>query len=107
VLVLLLGLLVGVFINGCIAGLYVLTPQSYCAALRSTGAGWAIGIGRIGAIIAPTATGALQDNGWSPQAIYVLVVVIILLNTAELFGMRGDNVEANHHPQHVSAEEAN
>ncbi|HIY86938.1 MAG TPA: MFS transporter [Candidatus Yaniella excrementavium] len=99
VLVLLLGLLVGVFINGCIAGLYVLTPQSYSAALRSTGAGWAIGIGRIGAIIAPTATGALQDNGWSPEAIYILVGVIILLATAVLFGMRGANVEANYRPQ--------
>lgn len=104
VLVLLLGLLVGVFINGCIAGLYVLTPQSYSAALRSTGAGWAIGIGRIGAIIAPTATGALQDNGWSPQAIYILVGVIILLATAVLFGMRGVNVEANHRPQRVDSD---
>lgn len=107
VLVLLLGLLVGVFINGCIAGLYVLTPQSYSAALRSTGAGWAIGIGRIGAIIAPTATGALQDNGWSPEAIYVLVGVIILLATAVLFGMRGANVEANQRPQRVSADASN
>lgn len=107
VLVLLLGLLVGVFINGCIAGLYVLTPQSYSAALRSTGAGWAIGIGRIGAIIAPTATGALQDNGWSPEAIYVLVGVIILLATAVLFGMRGANVEANQRPQRVSADALN
>src|SRR5699024_10477998 len=60
-LVLLLGLLVGLFTNGCIAGLYVLTPQSYSDAMRSTGAGWAIGFGRIGAIIAPTVTGALQD----------------------------------------------
>src|SRR5699024_1933073 len=94
-MVLLLGLLVDLFTNGCIAGLYVLTPQSYSDAMRSTGAGWAIGFGRIGAIIAPTVTGALQDAGWSPQAIYVSIGVVILIATAALFGMRGLDVEAN------------
>jgi len=103
-LVLLLGLLVGLFTNGCIAGLYVLTPQSYSDAMRSTGAGWAIGFGRIGAIIAPTVTGALQDAGWSPQAIYVSIGVVILIATAALFGMRGLDVEANRRPRQDIAE---
>ncbi|MCT2206669.1 MFS transporter [Brevibacterium casei] len=97
-LVLVVGVLVGMFINGCIAGLYVLTPQSYSSTLRSTGSGWGIGIGRFGAIIAPTATGALLDNGWSPQAIYVLVGAIILLAAVVLLGMRGVDVEANRRP---------
>ena len=97
-LVLIVGVLVGMFINGCIAGLYVLTPQSYSSTLRSTGSGWGIGIGRFGAIIAPTATGALLDNGWSPQAIYVLVGAIILLAAVVLLGMRGVDVEANRRP---------
>lgn len=103
-LVLFLGLLVGLFTNGCIAGLYVLTPQSYSDAMRSTGAGWAIGFGRIGAIIAPTVTGALQDAGWAPQAIYVLIGVVILIATAALFGMRGLDVEANRRPKQDIAE---
>lgn len=99
VVVLILGVFVGLFINGCIAGLYVLTPQSYSSGLRSTGAGWGIGIGRFGAIIAPTATGALMDVGWSPEAIYVSVGVLILLATVALLFMRGIDVEANRDPQ--------
>lgn len=99
VVVLILGVFVGLFINGCIAGLYVLTPQSYSSGLRSTGAGWGIGIGRFGAIIAPTATGALMDAGWSPEAIYVSVGVLILLATVALLFMRGIDVEANRDPQ--------
>ena len=99
IVVLILGVFVGLFINGCIAGLYVLTPQSYSSGLRSTGAGWGIGIGRFGAIIAPTATGALMDAGWSPQAIYVSVGVLILLATVSLLFMRGVDVETNRDPQ--------
>lgn len=98
VLVVIVGVLVGMFSNGCIAGLYVLTPQSYSASLRSTGVGWGIGIGRFGAIIAPTATGAMLDGGWSPQAIYVFVGVVLLLAAVVLLGMRGVDVEANRRP---------
>lgn len=93
------GVLVGMSINGCIAGLYVLTPQSYSSTLRSTGAGWGIGIGRFGAIIAPTATGAMLDGGWSPQAIYIFVGAVLLLASLVLLGMRGIEVEANKRPQ--------
>ncbi|WP_298415750.1 MFS transporter, partial [Brevibacterium sp.] len=97
--VIVFGVLVGMSINGCIAGLYVLTPQSYSSTLRSTGAGWGIGIGRFGAIIAPTATGALLDGGWTPQAIYMFVGAVLLLATLVLLGMRGVDVEANRRPQ--------
>nr|WP_209044329.1 MFS transporter [Brevibacterium marinum] len=99
VLVIVVGVLVGMFSNGCIAGLYVLTPQSYSASLRSTGVGWGIGIGRFGAIIAPTATGAMLDGGWSPQAIYVFVGVVLLSAAVVLLGMRGVDVEANRRPE--------
>jgi hypothetical protein len=32
--------------------------------------GWGIGIGRIGAILAPLATGALVDRGWHSVELY-------------------------------------
>ena len=48
------GILVGALMNGCISGLYTLNPLTYDADIRSTGVGWSIGIGRIGAILAPT-----------------------------------------------------
>src|SRR5690606_2134001 len=49
-----IGAVIGVAVNGCIAGLYALTPSVYPAPLRATGVGAAISVGRVGAIIAPT-----------------------------------------------------
>lgn len=35
-----LGLLIGLFSNGCVAGLYALSPVVYDASVRATGVGW-------------------------------------------------------------------
>ena len=74
------GISVGVLINGCIAGLYTLTPSLYPASVRSTGVGWGIGIGRIGAIIAPLITGALLDVSWSAVQLYLAVGAVVLIS---------------------------
>lgn len=97
-LVMAMGIVVGMLINGCIAGLYVLTPQSYGPSVRSTGAGWAIGIGRAGAILAPIVTGALLSAGWTPQAVYISVSVAVLVGALALWLMRGMKNEANERP---------
>lgn len=76
------GVLVGMLINGCIAGLYTLAPSLYPASVRSTGVGWGIGIGRIGAIIAPLITGALLDASWSAVQLYLTVGVVVLISAA-------------------------
>lgn len=90
------GVILGALINGCIAGLYVITPAAYGAELRSTGVGWAIGIGRVGAIIAPMVTGALLDTGWTPSALYVGVGAVILVGAVAVFFLpRGERVEAD------------
>lgn len=80
----LLGAVIGVFINGCIAGLYAFTPVIYDAGVRVTGVGTAIGVGRIGAIVSPTAAGALLDLGWTPQHLYLAVGVLFVLTAALL-----------------------
>lgn len=72
------GIIVGMLINGCIAGLYTITPASYEASMRGTGVGWAIGIGRIGAIFAPLAAGALLDAAWTAGQLYLGVGVVVL-----------------------------
>jgi benzoate transport len=76
------GVLVGMLINGCIAGLYTLAPSLYPASVRSTGVGWGIGIGRIGAIIAPLITGALLDASWSAVQLYLAAGVVVLISAA-------------------------
>ena len=48
---------------------------SYPNAIRSTGVGWALGVGRWGSILGPTAVGALVAAGWTTQAIVLSVTV--------------------------------
>jgi AAHS family 4-hydroxybenzoate transporter-like MFS transporter len=65
----------GVGIGGCQAGINSLSGSIYPAAIRSTGAGWALGAGRVGTICGPLLGGALLGLGWRPQAIFVALSV--------------------------------
>ncbi|MFQ6575742.1 MFS transporter [Pseudomonas sp. UM16] len=74
-----LGLLIGLFSNGCVAGLYALSPVVYDASVRATGVGWGIGIGRIGAILSPTVAGVLLDGGWQPLHLYGVFAAVFVI----------------------------
>lgn len=64
-------LLCGVGIGaGCQSGINALSGAAYPPAIRSTGAGWAMGVGRIGTIAGPLLGGLLLEIGLSPQAIF-------------------------------------
>jgi len=82
------GGVVGMLINGCIAGMYTITPALYGASVRSTGVGWAIGIGRVGAIVAPLITGALLDAHWTASMLYMGVGAVVLVAGGAVAAMR-------------------
>ncbi|WP_104162086.1 MFS transporter [Arthrobacter sp. ZGTC212] len=82
------GVVVGMLINGCIAGLYTVAPQSYAPAVRATGVGWGIGVGRVGAILAPILVGALLDAGWTPVSLYIGVAAVVVLAALALWKLR-------------------
>jgi benzoate transport len=67
---LMVGVALGAMSTSAMAGFYALTPTLYAPNSRTTGMGWGIGIGRIGAILAPMATGALVDRGWHAEQLY-------------------------------------
>jgi hypothetical protein len=46
--------------------------------------GWAIGIGRFGAILAPLASGALLDRGWLPAQLYFFFSVPFVVAAAAI-----------------------
>ncbi|MDA8484326.1 MFS transporter [Pseudomonas resinovorans] len=83
-----LGLFIGLFANGCVAGLYALSPTVYDASLRATGVGWGIGIGRFGAILSPTVAGVLLDAHWQPLHLYGLFAVVFVAAALVLLGLR-------------------
>jgi benzoate transport len=74
----LIALAIGVFLFGSMAGLYSLAPILYPASVRTTGMGWAIGVGRIGAILSPMIAGVLVDAGWTTERLYTAFAVSLL-----------------------------
>jgi AAHS family 4-hydroxybenzoate transporter-like MFS transporter len=71
----LIGLLVGCGASGSIA----LAALSYPTAIRSTGIGWAMGVGRFGQVLAPLFAGAAVAAGWSNSALFVAVGIAPVL----------------------------
>ena len=89
-----MALLIGVFVNGCVAGLYALTPGIYSVTQRVTGLGWAIGIGRVGAIVSPLVAGRLIDASWKPDQLFTLYgAAFVLAAGAIYFLQRKKSVE--------------
>jgi len=80
--------LIGGFIFGSMAGLYAFAPVIYPAAVRTTGMGWAIGIGRIGAILAPLIAGMLLDRGWQPPHLYYAYALPLVAAMAAVLALR-------------------
>ena len=79
---------IGAALFAAMAGLYAAAPVVFAAQVRTTGLGWAIGIGRIGAILSPLTVGLLVDGGWSPAALYVVCAVPLLLATLVILQLR-------------------
>jgi AAHS family 4-hydroxybenzoate transporter-like MFS transporter len=52
-----------------------LTAEFYPTPMRSTGVGWALGIGRIGSVTGPLLGGILLKIGWTPQQILFATAV--------------------------------
>jgi AAHS family 4-hydroxybenzoate transporter-like MFS transporter len=55
--------LTGFFLGVASSGLIALAPSLYSTAIRSTGVGWAMGLGRLGSFVGPLAIGLLINRG--------------------------------------------
>ncbi|MFF0816330.1 MFS transporter [Rhodococcus sp. NPDC003318] len=67
--------IVGFGISGSSAGIIAIAASIYPVAARSTGIGWAMGIGRIGSIVGPTVGAALIAAGMDARTIFLLMVL--------------------------------
>jgi benzoate transport len=84
----LIAFVVGITLFGSMVGLYAAAPSLYPAAIRTTGMGWAIGIGRVGAILAPLCAGLLVDRGWDTIGLYAAFAVPVGLAVLAVRGLR-------------------
>lgn len=89
-LALLLGCVIGFFLFGSMIGLYALVPNLYGASIRTTGMGWAIGVGRVGAILSPLLAGALIDLEWSSEGLFLVFAAPLLVSAVLVRSLRSN-----------------
>lgn len=87
-LTLIVALAVGALIQACATGLFTLAPGCYPAGVRTTGVGWAVAVGRVGAILSPILAGVLIDAGWTPPSLYLLFAVPLVLGGIAIVALR-------------------
>ena len=81
---------------GGLNGINALAASSYPSSLRSTGVGWALGIGRLGSILAPVLGGTLLAMQWAPRSLLILAAApcvvlalsLLLLSSATASGSK-------------------
>jgi AAHS family 4-hydroxybenzoate transporter-like MFS transporter len=79
-------LLLAIFLMGCctvgsMTGINGMTAALYPARIRTTGMGWALGIGRLGGIGGPWLGGVLLVAGWPPRQIFLCACITALIGT--------------------------
>jgi MFS transporter, AAHS family, 4-hydroxybenzoate transporter len=70
----------GISVQGAQAGLNVLAAMYYPTSIRSTGVGWSLGVGRVGAIVGPLIGGAMLQMQWTPRQIFLAGAVPALVS---------------------------
>ena len=86
-------LFVVVFVAGwCVVGgqpgLNAFAATYYPTSLRSTGIGWCLGIGRVGAIIGPVVAGELLSLKWPASRLFLAAAVPALISAVMMMWMR-------------------
>jgi len=80
--------LAGFGVVGAQIGMNALAAGLYPTEIRSTGVGWALGVGRIGSIIGPVAGGVLLGFGWTAQSVVLTAAVPALLAGLAVIALR-------------------
>jgi len=66
----------GLAIIGAQGGLNALAARFYPVSVRSTGVGWALGVGRIGSIVGPLIGGTFLTIGWKTREMLLFTAVV-------------------------------
>jgi AAHS family 3-hydroxyphenylpropionic acid transporter len=79
--------LAGVFIIGAQLILFALAPLYYRAAIRGTGVGAAVAVGRLGSVVGPLFAGGLLASGGGSAAVLVAIVPFVVLGGSAAFAL--------------------
>ena len=86
---LIIGFVIGYFVFGSMIGLYSIAPDLYHTSIRNTGMGWAIGIGRLGAILGPSMAGILLSAGWSGADCFIAFSIPMIIAMLAILLLKG------------------
>jgi benzoate transport len=78
----------GMFTNSGIAGYYLLFAKVFPTHVRATGTGFAVGVGRGGAVLAPVAAGYLFQAGFGMQAVALMMATGSFLSALVLLALK-------------------
>jgi MFS family permease len=81
-LTLIMALIIGVTVQGGFNGFWALAAKLYPAEMRSTGVGWALGVGRIGAVLGPIVGGLMVGAQLPLPAIFAAFAVPLIAAAA-------------------------
>ena len=70
------------------AGINTLASMMYPVAMRSTGLGWALGVGRVGSIVGPSIGGVMLATGLDARHVYLVCIVPALVGAASVALLR-------------------
>lgn len=71
---------IGFLLQGGFVGLYAVAAKIYPTEVRTTGVGWAIGLGRFGAVIGPYVGGLLIAAGVSMEINFIIFAAPLLIS---------------------------
>lgn len=78
----------GFFVIGAQLGSNALAASYYPTAIRSTGIGWALGVGRVGSIIGPLVGGLLMSLNWPFKDLFLMAAAPAACATIAIFLFR-------------------
>jgi benzoate transport len=91
-ILLLIYFLLGFSLQGGFVGLYAVAARLYPTEFKTTGVGWAIGMGRVGGILAPLIGGFLISIGLSLSANFFIFSIPALLASVLTFYMSSKKI---------------
>tara|TARA_B100001121_G_scaffold57729_1_gene50962 strand:- start:629 stop:1111 length:483 start_codon:yes stop_codon:yes gene_type:complete len=72
-------LIIGILQQSAFTGLYGVAAKAYPTEIRSTGVGWAIGLGRSGAVVGPAVAGYLILAGYDMSANFIFFSIPMII----------------------------
>lgn len=84
----------GLFMEGSLLGVQAFTTSVYNTSLRSTGLGWATGIGRIGSILGPLLAGWMLDLAFNLSTIFIAIAIPAVIASAVMIFLNDHQIDA-------------